>query len=139
MEEQKIKSLQENQVKLDKLREELFKRQEEFGVENKDLTDRIDVYHNVEEEIKTDLRIDAEKEFKETGNKKLLGGIGIRILTKLIYSEDIAMSWAEENMPIAVKKVLDKKQFEAFAKTNDLDCVEKEEKVSVTFPKEIII
>ena len=54
------------------------------------------------------------------------------------YSESEAITWADTNMPIAIKRVLDKKQFETFAKTTELDFVEKEEKVSVTFPKEII-
>ena len=137
--EEKIKSLKENQTQLLELNEELSKKREEFELVNKDLIDSIGFHNQVEEELKIDLRIDAEKEFEETGNKKLLGGIGIRILIKLNYEEKDAIDWSKDNMPVALKTILDKKQFETFAKTNDLDFVSKEEKVSVTFPKEIII
>ncbi len=117
----------------------LSKKQDEFETLNKALIESIEVKKKTQEELKEILRIEAEEEFKETNQKKLLGGIGIRILSKLIYSESDAMNWANENMPIAIKTVLDKKQFETFAKSSDLDFVEKEEKTSVTFPKEITI
>ena len=69
----------------------------------------------------------------------MFGGIGIRIINKLQYHENSAIKWAEENMPVAIKKVLDKKTFESFAKTADLEFVDKIENVTVTFPKEIKI
>ncbi len=139
MKEQKIESLQQSQHDLRILVERLSEKQKEFDLVNKGLFNEIDACGIVEEELKGELRIDAEEEFKETGNKKLLGGIGIRILTKLNYEEKDAIDWAGTKMPVALKTVLDKKQFETFAKTNELDFVNKEEKVSVTFPKEIII
>jgi len=57
----------------------------------------------------------------------------------LNYTQELAINWAKENMPVAIKEVLDKKQFEAFAKSNDVEFVEKEESICVTFPKEIIL
>ncbi len=117
----------------------LSKKQDEFETLNKALIESIEVKKKTQEELKETLRIEAEEEFKETNQKKLLGGIGIRILSKLIYTESEAVKWAEENMPVAIKKVIDKKQFETFAKSSELDFVDKEEKVSVTFPKEITI
>ncbi len=139
MEEQKIKALQWSQNSLRVLVEKLSEKQKEFELVNKGLFEEIEAHQEVEEELKGELRIDAEQEFKETGNKKLLGGIGIRILTKLLYEEKDAIYWAGSKMPVALKTVLDKKQFETFAKTNDLDFVNKEEKVSVTFPSKILI
>lgn len=87
---------------------------------------------------KKDLLIEAGLiEFEETGIKQLTGGLGIRVSTTLDYDEAVALEWAERNMPVIVKKVLNKVPFNKYAKAEDLDFVNKEEKVSVTFPKEI--
>ncbi len=139
IQEKDVKLLKSQQEDLRLFELELSKKREEFDALNIALINRIGVLKTKQEDIKATLWDQAEREFEETKQKKLLGGIGIRILSKLNYSEDIARGWAEENMPIAVRKVLDKKQFETFAKENELDFVKKEEKVSVTFPKEIII
>ncbi len=139
MKEENLKNLKTNQTTLASLKEKFGKVFDEFEEYNKELIESISVMENAQEEIKEKVRVEAIEEFEKTGAKKLLGGIGIRILSKLIYSESDAMNWANENMPIAIKTVLDKKQFETFAKSSDLDFVEKEENTSVTFPKEITI
>ncbi len=139
MMEQNLISLKANQIHLEKLRETYQKEFDSFTTKNAALLASIEVVSSKQEEIKEEVRIKAIEEFEKTGNKKLLGGIGIRILSKLVYSESDAMNWADENMPIAIKRVLDKKQFEAFAKSSELDFVESEEKTVVTFPKEITI
>lgn len=89
--------------------------------------------------LKELIKIESLKEYEETGEKKLSTGLGIRVTTKLVYEESNAINWANDNMPIAVKKVIDKKQFETFAKTNELEFVEKKESVGITFPKELKI
>ncbi len=137
--QENLNSLKAIQIHLGTLKENYAKILEEFVSKNKPLIQSIEKVSNDENEIKETVRIEAIEEFKETGNKKLLGGIGIRILSKLIYTESDAVKWAEENMPVAIKKVIDKKQFETFAKSSELDFVDKEEKVSVTFPTEITI
>ncbi len=137
--EKDVKLLKSQQEDLRLFELELSKKREEFDALNMALINRIGVLKNKQEDIKATLWDQAEREFEETKQKKLLGGIGIRVLTKLNYEEGEAMIWAGLNMPVAIKKVLDKKQFESFAKTNELDFVKKEEKVSVTFPSEIII
>ena len=139
MKEENLKNLKTNQTTLASLKEKFGKVFDEFEEYNKELIESISVMENAQEEIKEKVRVEAIEEFEKTGAKKLLGGIGIRILSKLIYSESDAMNWANENMPVALKTVLDKKQFETFAKSSDLDFVEKEENTSVTFPKEITI
>lgn len=139
MNQENLTSLKATQIHLEALREMLEKLREEFNSNNKELLDSIEKVSNDEDEVKDKIRIEAVEEFDKTGQKKLLGGIGIRVLSKLIYSESDAMTWADENMPIAIKKVLDKKQFETFAKGTELEFVDKEEKASVTFPKEITI
>ena len=139
MDEQPLKQLKSNQEDSINLNNKLSKKKEEFNELNKVLIYKIESLSEKEFEIKEVIRNQAESEYAETKQKKLLGGIGIRILSKLEYEESDAMDWAKEKMPVAIKTILDKKQFETFAKTNDLDFVNKTEKVSVTFPKEIII
>ena len=86
--------------------------------------------------IEQELRDEIVEKFKETGEKKF-GQLGIRISKVPIYEPEQAMTWAESNMPIAIKRILDKKQFETFAKVNDLDFVEIEEIPTATIPTEI--
>ena len=88
------------------------------------------------EELETEIRDEAISKFKETGEKKF-GQIGIRLTKRLDYENEKALTWAGLNMPIAVKKVLDKKQFETFAKVNELDFVNIEEIPTATIPTEI--
>ena len=134
-----LKSLQLEQKSLETLQEEFEINRKAFTEQNKSLIARMEVSSDIVHAIKEKVREEAIEEYGNTGEKKLLGGIGIRILSKLEYHELTAIEWARTNMSVAIKEVLDKKQFEIFAKTNDLDFVKKEEKVSVTFPKEITI
>lgn len=116
----------------------LQEKRNQFDIENSQLISDIVTLDSQMNNIKDSVKEQAESQYKTTGEKKMLGGIGIRILTKLKYESENAIAWARDNMPIAIKEVLDKKQFEAFAKNNELGCwVEKEESICVTFPKEI--
>ncbi len=137
MNKEKIMLLKDSQVSLTELKDKLSQKKVEFDEQNKELIESIITADTEVEMNKESIKEDAKIEFKEKGIKKLLGGIGIRVLSRINYSNEDAMSWAENNMPIAIKKILDKKQFETFAKSNELDFVTKEESVSVTFPKEI--
>ena len=87
--------------------------------------------------LKNDIQNKALLEYTSTGEKKLSNGLGIRVTTKLNYDKVDAVDWALDNMKVTVYTELDKKQFETYAKTNDLDFVEKVETPSVTFPKEL--
>lgn len=139
MKQENIKLLKMKQEKLAKLKDNLEIKRVEFEEANTELFEEIKLVSESCDETKAEVSEEAIEEFKSTGEKKLLGGIGIRVLSKISYSEQDAINWSETNMPIAVKKAIDKKQFERFAKDNDLVFVNKEEKISVTFPKEIII
>ena len=129
--------LKQKGEKLSELEERYSNLKEQFKESNSVLIEEINQILNSFNETKEEIKIEAIGEFKINGEKKLLGGIGIRISKKLDYSEENALDWAVDNMPIAIKTILDKKQFESFAKTNDLEFVKKEESISVTFPKEI--
>ena len=138
MNKEKIIVLKASQINLTELQDKLSQKRAEFDEQNRDLIESIITSDTDIESQKDSIKEDAKLEFKETGIKKLLGGIGIRVLNKISYSNENAINWAKDNMPVAIKEVLDKKQFETFAKSNDLGAwVTKEESVSVTFPKEI--
>jgi len=128
----------------------LFKQEEEFNAilkdkrvlfdeENKDLLTRIEETREGITLCKEILTENAKAGFEKDGEKKRLGGVGIRITTKLIYNEGDALLWAKDNMSVAIKTILDKKMFEGYAKTNELIFVDKKDTTLVTFPKEIVL
>lgn len=117
-------------------KEVLSKLKLEFENQNKGLIESIS---NLNEELDTTknwVKVEAEKEFIKTGEKKLLGGIGIRVSNLLDYDSTTAFDWAKEHK---LCLTLDKKEFEKIAKSQELDFVNKSEKITVTFPKEIIL
>ena len=84
------------------------------------------------------LRVLAKDEYRETGSKKLPGGMGIRIMKRLIYDKDEALDWAKlHNLAIA----LDKKKFETMVKVSSkgdgLDFVKISNEIIATIPTEI--
>ena len=82
--------------------------------------------------LKDSLTAEALEEFKDTGEKKLLGGIGIREGSTLSYPADKALEFAKEkNMFLA----LDKKSFDKVAGDLGLPFVTTGTKTTVTFPK----
>ena len=86
--------------------------------------------------MKETITVHARKDFEETGEKKLLGGIGIRVGTTMDYDAEKAFGWALHHK---LCLALDKREFEKIAKTQDIEFVKKEEKVVVTFPKALIV
>lgn len=78
----------------------------------------------------------ALEQFEKTGEKNLLGGIGIRETSTIEYNADAALKFAKEkDMFLA----LDKKAFEKAAPALGVDFVTVGKKVTVTFPKEVKI
>jgi len=119
-----------------KIHEEILVKREEFQKNNAAL---FATHESILEEIgklKEAISTDAIEKFGNTGEKKLYGGIGIRVMTKLLYEEPVALSWAKEHS-LCLK--LDSKAFDKIAKTQEIDFVKKEEKVITTFPAEIKI
>ena len=72
--------------------------------------------------------------FRQDGEKKRLGGLGIRVMQDLAYEDKDALNWAKEHS-LCLK--LDSSAFKKIAKTQDFDFVQKLDRISVTFPKEI--
>jgi len=127
----KLKELLETEESINKTVREL---KEKFMKDNETI-------FKVQEDIKAQIeyckdiaRENAEAGFAKDGEKKRLGGIGIRVMTQLDYNDDEAFVWAKEH-DMALS--LDKVAFKKIAKIQDLDFVTKSEKVTVTFPKVI--
>ena len=89
--------------------------------------------------IETELRDLALADYDITKEKKLTGGLGIKIMKKLEYEPDKAFNWAEKH---GIGLELNKRAFESFVKSQEkdlkkakLDFVSIKEKATATIPK----
>ncbi len=108
----------------------------EFNDLNELLLTKID-NNNLDLATITDgLRVLALDEFKETGEKQLTGGLGIRIMKKLEYDPVEAFKWAVSHK-LALQ--LNRKEFEKVmnASTELPDWIDIFDVPSATIPKEI--
>ena len=132
-----VKELEELKTSIDELNElkdNLKERREHFDLANAILIDAITVETSKQAGLKALISDRAKEEYKQTNNKKLLGGIGIQERITIEYDEDLALSWANKhNMCIK----LDASAFNKIAKIQDIDFVTKDTIILVTFPKEI--
>ena len=124
-------SLQDKQLRLANFKTTLKEKQIDFEEENKVLIDGISKLQTEILSSKDILEITAMKEFVETNNKKLLGGLGIREYNILEYDENLAFNWALEHR-MALQ--LNKKVFEKLIKISPVDFVNIGIDTKVTFP-----
>ena len=134
MNKEKLVQLKEAMELEKELNEKITIKKEAFEIENAALFLSQAKTREVIIDCKEVLTENAEEGFKADGEKKRLGGIGIRVKNLLDYDESKALSWAKEK---DLFLQLDKKAFENVAKTGELDFVKIGEKITVTFPKEI--
>jgi len=115
-------------------KEKLYQKKIEFENQNKKLIDNIARLSDDLDLEKSEFKQQAVKLFEKNGEKKLLGGLGIRQSVELMYDGIKAYKWAvEHNLCLQ----LDKRAFENLAKTQNVEFVTKLPKIAVTFPKEI--
>ena len=132
MNEGKVKELKESMELLETQTTNIKKLREGFEETLKELiADRKDT-ETALAGIKTVLTAEALEEFKESGEKKLYGGIGIRESPTLSYPADKALEFAKEK---GMFLSLDKKSFDKVADSLGLDFVTTGKKTTVTFPK----
>lgn len=86
--------------------------------------------------LKETIQKQALEDHAKTGEKFLLGGVGIQDRSTMTYDEKKAFEWAKEKQ---LCLTLDKKSFEKLAKTQDFDFVTMGSEKKVTFPKTIKI
>ena len=100
--------LRDKQKELKILNEDLKTKEREFKMDNLNLLNNIDNCYEKINVIKTIITKDALEGFKEDKIKKRLGGIGITQSTMINYKDEDAMVWVKENMPVAIKEILNK-------------------------------
>jgi len=91
------------------------------------------------EELKEVINAECLGDYDTTGVKTFQGGLKIRLNNKVDYKPEVALEWANVNMPVIIKKTLDKRAFEKFANESDLDFVTLRKEPSVTYPAELRI
>lgn len=126
--------LQEKMDELSGLKDTLKLKRDAFDEENKALLLEISLLDVDILKMQDVIREQAKAEYLITDNKKLLGGIGIRVISSLIYDKTDALKWAKEH---SLCLSLDKRAFDKIAKSQDLDFVTKKEETTVTFPPKI--
>lgn len=127
------KDLEENLVNDETVLKELkrlFEKENHF----EERLSQIEIKKKALSDLKQKISEEARAEFKETGSKKLEGGIGIRETTVLNYDKDTAFKWAKEH---ELCLSLDSKSFEKLALSQNIEFVEKNTEVKVTFPEKI--
>jgi len=128
---EKLQEAREDKEKLQVSYQRIFG---EFEGDNKVL---IALIQKTKEEIlglEEEIREEALYEYKNTGEKKQLGGVGIKIMKKLSYDPKQAFGWAKEH---SLALQLDKRAFEKIAKAQELDIVEELLYPIATIPKDI--
>lgn len=131
---EKLRELESAMKAEQNINEEIKELKEQFEKENEPLFLHQAKIREQISSCKDTLKVEAIQGFSDDGEKKRLGGIGIRVGSSMIYEEEAAFSWAKEH---SLCLQLNKKEFEKIAKTQEIEFVKKEEKVTVTFPKEI--
>ena len=136
MNEEKLKILKQSMEEEQKINEELKQKQEMFEEENKNLFESRNKLRETISECKAVLKENAEVGYLKDGLKSRMGGIGIRVSIIPVYDEKQALQWAKEKNLFLQ---LDSRAFEKVAKTGEIEFVKLEEKITVTFPKQIKI
>lgn len=131
---QNLKILAELRRMHDKHKEILAEKKTEFEKENQIVIDLIEDIQGRMQASEDLIREEAMLKYKETGEKKLEFGVGIRVMKRLNYDEKEAFSWAKDH---SLALALDKRAFEKIAKVDDIDFVETTEEAMATIPKEI--
>lgn len=118
----------------EELRENREVVEQDFLKDNEGLIKKINNLSEEQDIEKSHFKEQALKLFETTKEKKLIGGLGIREGTNLIYDSEEAFAWAKEH---SLCLQLNSKEFEKIAKTQEIEFVKKETKITVTFPSMI--
>ena len=132
--EQQIKRVQELRLALDSFVTAKANLEREFEWTNRELFKEFDNTKQLCAEAEKALRELTLQAYAETGNKAPAPGVGIRIITRLVYDAGLALSWAKHH-EIALK--LDTSAFEKIAKASKPDFVEIQEEAQATIATDL--
>lgn len=133
MDKTKIERLRHLMIEDASIKALIKKQTKEFEESIRGLRDQQQIVVEQMKGLKDTLTDEAIAEFKATGEKKLLGGIGIRESSCIDYELSKAEEFAREK---GLFMCFDKKAFEKAAPSLGLDFVKNTKKVSVTFPRD---
>lgn len=136
MNRKKLEQLKRALNDLDRLKTSYNTAFEVFQTNQESTLNKINQAKEEIDELKQQISEEAEKEFNKSGEKKLLGGVGIREGTSISYDAAKALEWAKKH---DMCLTLDSKAFEKIAKVQNIDFVEQQKVIQVTFPKEILL
>jgi len=126
-----LRNLRDN---LATLKEEKKAKYEQFLKDNEQLFTNIEQNTDLMSETIDKIDVCALRIYKETGNKTLDYGVGIRVMKRFEYDELDAFKWAKEH---SLALSLDKKAFEKIAKVDTMDFVKINEIPQATIPTNI--
>ena len=126
----KLKELQETHDRMKATLEEARRKYADEWAETINGVTQLSSDLNAQKEV---VAVLAKKEFSVTGEKKLVGGIGIREKAVVRYDEKAAEDFAHSK---GLFLAFDKKSFEKAAPTLGLDFVQVIKVPQVTFPKQ---
>jgi len=112
--------------------------EEEFRKQNEELFGRLSACQEALAVVESEVRDHAIVIYHLSGEKKLAGGVGIRVMEKIEYAPEEALGWAKEHK-MALQ--LDKKAFERIAKAQkgELNFVKFTEEAIATLPAKITL
>lgn len=117
------------------LEAEIKQKREAFEESIKDAKSLKNVYALEANNLKKDITEEGVKLYEaDNSHKEFYGGLKIRNTKELVYTKEEAVEWAKKSESCLT---LDKKAFDAVAKTGTLDFVIVRTIPTVTFPKEI--
>ena len=132
--QEQIKQVARARQEAQRLADEKMGKLKAWEDENQIFLDAVKVaseYRNEQENLLRELTLAI---YAETGDKKPCEGVGIREITKLEYEVPLAQAWAVEHR-IALQ--LDRKAFEAIAKTTPLDFVTSRVEAQATISQDL--
>jgi len=130
----KLNTLGKLRKSVNDMSESLNARRKIWEEENNLEIEQIKTKKEIIDGVETELRTLALEEYAITNDKKLTGGLGIRVMKKIEYDNEKAFKWAKEH---SLALSLDKKKFEKLAKSESLDFVEFKENIIATIPTKI--
>lgn len=132
----KVSRVRELRLSISILKDMVDERRNRWEDENRELLDSIIAEGIRLREEEETLRAATLEAYRETGNKKPVPGVGIRIVKDLDYEECQAIEWAVEAGAENCLK-LDKKNFEKAAEALALDFVTINSIPQATIAKEL--
>lgn len=129
-----LEILKKQREKKEELKKRYDELKERFEQENKELIETIKKNNETTTQTEETVKDIATSIYETSGEKKLFGGVGIRVYKKLDYDQEKALEWAKQH---ELCLELNKKSFEKIAKTQEISFVKEGKRIVPTIPTKI--